>query len=516
MKGDFSRDTFNPTKHYSRVLMQQGRVLLDADWNEQTSILLHYLRALATDIIGPFAGPSHNLGFGIITQPMIKIIQNHLEANLQASGTLTDEEKNTLQSLTENEQSNLQNYLKLPDNTSTINKLLLGPNKFFVGMGHYYVDGILCENDTYLFDYTDQNSITTSNTQYLVYLDVWERLITSIQDGDIREVALGGPDTAVRAKVSHRVIVTDLKEFQDVDQQESQEKNPENQERFNPKWDRWKNRKQLENRGKLTAKGKDEQKKNTDPCVIPADAQYRGLENQLYRVEIHNGGVVTGDNAGATFKWSRDNGSVIFPILETGSPDRNNNSITFTLEHLGYDAKTTLNVDDWVEILDDDILMSGKPGPLAKVTTIQMKDRQVTLMFPQGFVEPVGSTDSSKHPFLRRWDSKKSTNPSSSGTFDENTGTIIIPKSNGIWVTIEDGIQIQFQTDRVTFRPGDYWLIPARTATGDILWPRESGNPAFLPPQGVEHHYAPLAILSQDTSGAWKVTDLRRRFNTIT
>ena len=38
MKGDFSRITFDPKKHYSRVLMQQGRVQLDADWNEQAAI----------------------------------------------------------------------------------------------------------------------------------------------------------------------------------------------------------------------------------------------------------------------------------------------------------------------------------------------------------------------------------------------------------------------------------------------------------------------------------------------
>ena len=55
-RGDFSRDSFDPLKHFSRVLMQQGRVQLDADWNEQTSIVLHYLQALASDIIGPFGG----------------------------------------------------------------------------------------------------------------------------------------------------------------------------------------------------------------------------------------------------------------------------------------------------------------------------------------------------------------------------------------------------------------------------------------------------------------------------
>ncbi len=62
MKGDFSRDTFDKAKHFSRVLMQQGRVQLDADFNEQTAILLHYLRTLAADLIGPFAGSGGRIG----------------------------------------------------------------------------------------------------------------------------------------------------------------------------------------------------------------------------------------------------------------------------------------------------------------------------------------------------------------------------------------------------------------------------------------------------------------------
>ena len=57
MKGDFTRNTFDPAKHYSRVLSQQGRVQLDADANEQAAILLHYLQTLAADLIGPAGGP---------------------------------------------------------------------------------------------------------------------------------------------------------------------------------------------------------------------------------------------------------------------------------------------------------------------------------------------------------------------------------------------------------------------------------------------------------------------------
>ena len=45
----------------------------------------------------------------------------------------------------------------------------------------------------------------------------------------------------------------------------------------------------------------------TDPCELPPTGGYRGLENQLYRVEIHDPGPPGGRR---TFKWSRDNASV--------------------------------------------------------------------------------------------------------------------------------------------------------------------------------------------------------------
>jgi len=52
MKGDFSRDSFDPAKHYARVLLQQGRVLTDADFNEQAAIQRELLRAFVVDLVG--------------------------------------------------------------------------------------------------------------------------------------------------------------------------------------------------------------------------------------------------------------------------------------------------------------------------------------------------------------------------------------------------------------------------------------------------------------------------------
>jgi hypothetical protein len=38
VKADISRQTFDSNKRYSGVIMQQGRVQLDSEWNEQQEI----------------------------------------------------------------------------------------------------------------------------------------------------------------------------------------------------------------------------------------------------------------------------------------------------------------------------------------------------------------------------------------------------------------------------------------------------------------------------------------------
>jgi hypothetical protein len=64
-------------------------------------------------------------------------------------------------------------------------------------------------------------------------------------------------------------------------------------------------------------------------------------------------------------------------------------------------------------------------------------------------------------------------------------------------------------THAPNFRAGDYWLVPARTADiGAVLWPPKidamgqpvkdtDGSPEFgpMPPNGVRHYYAPLAVV---------------------
>src|SRR5260370_4903898 len=150
--------------------MQQGRVILDEDWNEQGAILTYYLRALATDLIGPYWGP--------------KTFRGQVNQGFSIAVRTDGKEK----------------------------------NDFSIGRGRYYVNGILCESNG--SNYSEQIDYPLKDNEkilkgaaaidYLVYLDVWERHITALEDGSIREVALGGPDTSTRAQVVWQVRIDNV------------------------------------------------------------------------------------------------------------------------------------------------------------------------------------------------------------------------------------------------------------------------------------------------------------------
>ena len=514
-RGDFSRDSYDRSKRFSRVLMQQGRVQLDADWNEQNDILLHYLRSLAVDLIGPHGGSGTQPGFALITTDA------EVDALKDANGSPLDAD--TVRGL----------------------KTSLRDDGFLIGIGRYYVDGLLCESDTYLgfseqAGYPFAGAMTFENIRdktgsFLVFLDVWERHVSCTEDGDICEVALGGPDTATRAQVVASVMVPppQLGDDKLYDQQELVDDAKKLADAADDAA-RAAARKVLNdfaeavrvtlNRlstARLRARARITGMPEGD-CNIKPQAQYRGPENQLYRVEIQRGGVAwdgTTDKekpAGnakfaATFKWSRDNSSIDTPIVSLQGD-------TVVLAHLGRDASRGLQVDDWVEIVADNLRLEGQPGPLRRVKTVNPDELTITLN--EG-VDQSFEQDSTAHPVLRRWDQHRSDG-------DQADNLLLVREGSGDdlnWIELEDGVQIQFTpsgdpNNPSRYRAGDYWLIPARVATGDVLWPKETqaGKQVAkaLPPHGTDHHYAPIAVISND--GSQKVVlqqDLRRKFTPL-
>ncbi len=444
-RGDFTRDTFDPLRRFSRVLMQQGRVQLDADWNEQVSIFSHYLRSLATHLIGPHGAPCD------------------------------------------------------PDGTKGGGFEITANEKTFnIGYGTYYVNGILCQNNqvheggkplTYgeqpdypVFD-EEESQLKSGN--HLVYLDVWERHLSYVEDDYMREKALNGSDTATRAKIIWQVKWVDLSNDPGI--------NPQIFKKDYAKFEKMlmDSGAKRPGTGRLRARAKKEEKAHKDPCLIAPEAQYRGAANQLYRVEIHKGSKITEghiNSENVTFKFSRENGSVIFPIIDIDGK-------TITLEHLGREARFGLKPNDWVEIVDDHYIFQNRADFLCQIDTVDSENSQVTLKEISG--STVG-TDQGRHPYLRRWDQK----------YGDRYGLPVkegVGKEEKNWIKLEDGIEVQFyfagsEEPRI-YHTGDYWLIPARSATGDVEWPGPVAEPLALGAQGVDHHYAPIGSIAVDANG---------------
>lgn len=555
-RGDFTRDTSNRNKHFLRVLMQQGRVQVDADWNEQIDALIHYLQMLASNLIGPYGGPAGD------------------RANFEVFVTVKVKDEN-----------NQDREITIIDN-----------HNFVIGAGQYYVDGILCELeaidipipkldqrdklstillpgwfrehsafqanqyievmvkgvqnnkpfDSFLFAKIESRTITnqdklelslkffpaevdpptaasitdikirqliTYQTQphflvqdeigdgdYLVYLDVWERHVCHIEDRSdympgIREVALGGVDTATRSQIAWQVKLLPINDQVPENLLDGIKGMDEFREILNTIRGESSDDEKLYDvirpgSGRLMARARRPNSSVDDPCTISSESQYRGAENQLYRVEIFST-----DGNSPEFVWSRENSAVIFPIMKS-LETKSTNEFSVSLEHLGRDSRFSILEGDLVEVVDSDPILTERKRIAFKVSKIVPEERQVTLASLSS-QDDQGSFSLGRNYFLRRWD-----------CLSVNK----VDPTNDDWIVLENGIEIKFQfEDLKSYREGDYWLIPARTETGDVEWSGSSNNPLPLKPHGVLHHYAPLAIITSSNEGAFtKIEDCRR------
>ncbi len=169
----FTHPLLDAANRFSRAAAA-GRVTLDADTNEQTEILLHYLRTLAHDLIGDFGGPINHGGF-----------------ELRADG-----------------------------------------DKLHIGAGRYYVHGILVESDG-THDYAHQPDFTPelpdsaggarraawlekASDEQFRFISTWERHITAIEDPAPARARIDQIDTCTRTQVIWQVRAIALSEMIDA------------------------------------------------------------------------------------------------------------------------------------------------------------------------------------------------------------------------------------------------------------------------------------------------------------
>ncbi|MCU7820354.1 right-handed parallel beta-helix repeat-containing protein [Kitasatospora sp. DSM 101779] len=442
MGADLSRVRFDALRDHSGVVMQQGRLLLDSDWNEFVAIVDRRLRAAAADLGTPGVADG-STGVAVV-----------------------------------------------PRTTPDAFLITSSADGMTIGRGRMYVDGLLAENhgtgDT-AFDPLLADTVRTQDTPYeeqpywpapedvpdcgthLVYLDVWQREVTPVQAPDLVEEAVG-VDTTARTQTVWRVRVHEP-DTPGIDCGTRDEDIPGWADVTAP------------SAGRLTT-GTVAVAADDDPCSLPPGGDYRGLENQTYRVEVHDGGAP----GTATFKWSRDNGSVAMRVVEVAAPDR------LRPEHLGRDTVLGLRENDWVEILDDHRELDEQPGEMRRITTVH--DDGTVSFTPALPGDLPATTDEAlrRNLRIRRWDQAgriRSGTGAVLGDLDApgSTGVVTVP-TGGVAVVLEHGITVTLDAPDGALRSGDHWIFTARTATATV----EELDQA--PPLGVHHHYARLAVVS--------------------
>ncbi len=427
--------------------------------------------------------------------------------------------------------------------------------------GRIYIDGILCE-----FENPAPLDLPSAAGKYLAYAECHRRHVSALQDEQIRETALGGPDTCTRlqtiAQVKYLQILSGTvsrkidnlraeaikiadeitlsfgqKKAADAIESIGQATNAMKKmamlddaamkaefrtgsasvkkfvdaqkgvigssalEKVRDKFSAWEkvqsdlvqlvSANSVEDAwGKLTA-GRTcalaarvtEAETPANLCKMVSGGGYSGLENQLYRVEIHQGGAL---KDGPTFKWSRDNGSVAFPF-EFVSVNDKKTFIRLPASSPGsyYPVAKEEWIGTWVELIDDRRELAGEPGLLMQIADVPSEHEMIL----DGSLNAADWSDSSLHPLIRRWDSKDAA---------KKAGALPLVEEG--WLELESGVQIRFEKG-ADYRTGDYWMIPARTDTADVEWPQQGGEPLPVPPRGICRHYAPLAYLTAYDTG---------------
>jgi uncharacterized protein DUF6519/parallel beta helix pectate lyase-like protein len=487
MSGDYTRVRYAPQSGYIGVLEQQGRVRLDADGNEQVESIDRRRRAESIDTIGHGVVPS-------IT-PNAFLIQTAASLSSWAAGTAYSlgaqilDTNGTVQRVTTAGTSgsaqpawNTTPGGTTPDNTVTwTNEGVIG--KFTIGPGRAYVDGILvdCWGDDASqqfqpdlgelrspnplafekqpFYYTPNFPAPASSGTSIVYLDVWEREVTSLEDPGLIDPAIEGIDTTTRLQAAWQVKAL----------------SPTSATTCNDNPPEWLNLIAPSTGVLSTAPA--QAPSGASPCVIDPVGGYTGLENRLYRVQVSQSGIIDATGVAnatqARFVWSKNNaslGAALLSITHISATE-----CQLSVSTVGRDKTFGFQVNDNLEVLDDFVEWSmretgtgGTPVTVTKVDPEQLTIN-VTPDISGSFTVVAG-----QHPRIRKWDAAPQ------------------PTKNGTAIPLgSDGVTVTFGPNAsATLAAGDYWVFYARTATGTI----EVLNQAS--PRGVLHHYMKLALVN--------------------
>jgi hypothetical protein len=458
MAGDYARVSYDPRRKWRGLAAQQGRVSVEADWNEAAAIARERDRQLTLDVVGPVGTPDQ--GYAVTAIPA-------------AGGP--------------------------PGST---------PGDLLIGAGTLYLGGERLDLDAPV-DYALQPDWldfstdpfwlapavpATPETSYeVVYLLAAEQEVSAVEDPALADVALGGPDTMQRQRILQH-FVRQLSPSGDLGDSWSAVVGSLSSAglQFDPATMR------AESAAALKVSF-------TNPTVAPGPCQpvmtggYLGAENQMIRVM-----VADADTSGVpTIVWGFDDASFLYRI-QAAKFDAGTGNTTLTLASAPVDSYHIPVAGQAVEVLRD-------AAQLTATSPVQLQETDF-IASPAGVVTPIASaydpnqrqlvvsgqlppdylSDATPQLFLRVWQSAVAAPPDQ---------PIPLVSVNQAGTAADTGVAVTLSSSTGAFHQGDFWRFALRPIQPAVVYPgRYLAGPQ--PPDGPRTWACPLAVVEWEAGDA--------------
>ena len=439
MAADRARVGYDPSRKWRGLIAQQGRVTVEADWNEAATINAERERQLTLDVVGTVGTPD---GGYVVTA-------------IPAAGS--------------------------PPGSA---------GDLVIGQGTLYLGGERLDLDTPVTysaqpDWLDYSTDplwmppavpAAAGTSYeLVYLLASEQEVSAVEDPALADVALGGPDTMGRQRILQRFV-----------------RQPSQSGSCYGSWSALVSSLggaglQFDAASMMIESTTALQVSFTSPgpagpCQPPAAGGYLGAENQMIRV------MVTGVDASGvpTIVWGFDDASFLYRVQAT-TYDPSSGDTTLTLASAPVDSYHFPAQGQAVELLRDAVQLTptdyiASAAGFVSTLTAGYAPASMSLAISG---EPPGDYLSPATPqlYLRVWQA----------TTAAPAGQATLLGDTGVAVTLTSGTG--------SFHAGDFWRFALRPVQPTIVYPARYLT-APQPPEGPRTWACPLAVLAWDGDSA--------------
>jgi pSer/pThr/pTyr-binding forkhead associated (FHA) protein len=450
MGSDRARVSYDPSRKWRGLVAQQGRVTVEADWNEATSIDAERARAATLDIVGPVGTPG---GYAVTA--------------VSAAGS---------------------------PGSSTPGDLTVGAGTLYLGGERLDLDAPvdLASQPDWLDQATDTLWVAPAPlpasppvpvTSELVYLLAIEQEVSALEDPALSDVALGGPDTMQRLRILQHFVRWPT---QAADCAAAWQEVKAAWQTIGLDLDATSMR--LDSTAALQV-GFVTEPAPPSMCDPAATSGYLGAENQLIRVQI-----ASVDTDGVpTIVWGYDDATFLYQLVQA-APDGNGN-LVLKLAEPPVDSYHYPLAGQAVELLGDAAsLTPGSTGSAASSYYIASASGTVSAL-TQGYnpstktVAIAGSLppgySGAVQLYLRVWQGSAS---APAGTAVELTA---LGASTGVTVTLTT------TPAGGPFHPGDFWRFALRPSVPNLIYPARIGASA-QPPDGPRVRSCPVAFVTWD------------------